>query len=61
MRALTTSILIIATLATFATGCTSSRSTGWPSMSESDRVYCARGGGTWRAALNVCEPPANDR
>ena len=58
-----TSIMIAALAATLVAGCAMSQSGGQSggSMSDSDRVWCERSGGRWRAALNVCEPPGGDR
>ena len=46
---------VIAMVVSFAAGCASSQYSG--SLSESDRVWCQRGGGTWKPALGVCESP----
>ena len=67
MKAVTTSIMIAALVATLVAGCASFQFGGQAggqssgSMSDSDRVWCERAGGRWRAALDVCEPPIESR
>ena len=59
MKELVTTMIIAATLGLFAAGCASYASSG--SIAEADALWCERGGGRWRPALGVCEPPTGDR
>jgi len=53
------SVIMIATLASAVAGCDSSGTTedSAAAWAERDRIWCERGGSTWRPALGVCESP----